>query len=152
MFQQIIKFREGDINPLIDIKDMDYERMSGSDIIPKGAQPVDQFDSQPFMMAQNGFRRSDIAILMSAESEQLKQAISARIQDIKVSFPDQDLSDADLAAMAIPRHCQSQSAFRDWSASLEKGGFAKAVDDYIAKNKPAEEPKNTISFADSNSD
>lgn len=112
---------------------------------PIGACPVDQFDSQSFMMGENGFRRSDIAILVSAESEDLKRAIAARIVEINSNFPDQSLSDSELAAMAIPRNCQSSSMIRDWAASLEKSGFAKAVDAFVKANTP-DKPDDTIKF------
>lgn len=117
---------------------------------PLFAQPVDQFDSQPFVMGENGFRRSDIAILQSAESEDLKKAIASRIVEIQASYPDQNLSDADLASMAIPRYCQSSSSLRDWAASLENSGISKVADTYIkAAQKPkVEQP--TIKFDDSN--
>lgn len=110
-----------------------------------GAQPVDQFDSQPFMMAENGFRRNDVSILMSAESDDLKRAIAARMQEIQIQYPDQSLSDAELAAMAIPRNCQSSAMFREWAASLDKSGFSKAVQDYVDANKP-KESDSTIKF------
>ena len=117
---------------------------------PKGAQPVDQFDSQPFMMGENGFRRSDISILMSAESDDLKRAVASRMEEIKAQFPDQTLSDSELADMAKPRYCQSWSDLRDWSASLEKSGLAKQVDVFIEANKPKESASSTIDFTDSN--
>lgn len=113
---------------------------------PIGACPVDQFDAQPFMMGENGFRRSDIALLMSAESDDLKRAIAARMTEINTQFPDQSLSDSELAAMAIPRNCQSSSMMRDWAASLEKSGFSKAVDEFVKANTPKEDSPETIKF------
>lgn len=145
MFRNNFVLPETDINNLIDVKDLYYEKIEGTDI-PVGAQAVDQFDSQPFMMAENGFRRSDIAILMSAQSDDLKRAVAARLQEVQASYPDQSLSDEQLAQLAIPRYVQSSSDFRDWAASLSHGGFAKAVDEYISKNKPDEPEKESIKF------
>lgn len=117
---------------------------------PKGAQPVDQFDAQPFMMAENGFKRSDISILMSAQSDDLKRAVAQRMQEIQSSYPDQSLSDSELADMAKPRYCQSWSDMREWASSLEKSGLAKQVDAFIEANKPKEPASPTIDFTDPN--
>ena len=119
---------------------------------PVGAQPVDQFDAQPFMMGENGFRRSDIAIMMSTESDDLKRAVAARLQEIQSQFPDQSLSDSELAQMAFPRNCQSAAMARDWYASLEKSGLAKQVDDFVKANTPMEPSQETIKFDDSQSE
>lgn len=117
---------------------------------PLGAQPVDQFDAQSFMMGENGFRRSDIAILINAESDDLKRSVAARLEEINTQFPDQTLSDSELAAMAIPRSCQSAAMMRDWYASLDKSGLAKSVDEYVKVNtsKPDD---STIKFDSSDS-
>lgn len=113
---------------------------------PIGAQPVDQFDAQPFMLGENGFRRSDIAILMTAQSEDLKRSIAARMVEVQSQFPDQTLTDEQLIELTVPRYAQGYSAFRDWSSSLENGGFAKAVNEWIDKNNPKETQKDTIKF------
>ena len=152
MFRNEIDFGPHDINPNIDVKDLCYERVKGSDILPKGAQPVDQFDSEPFMMGENGFRRSDISILMSAQSDDLKRSIANRLQEIQVQFPDQSLSDAELAQMAIPRYAQSASGFRDWAASIEKSGFAKSVNEWIDAHKSEEQKSDTIDFTEPNAE
>lgn len=115
---------------------------------PKGAQPVDQFDSQSFMMGENGFKRSDISIMMSAESDDLKRAIAQRMQEIQSSYPDQSLPESVLADMAKPRYCQSWSDLRDWASSLEHSGLAKQVNDYIDAHKPKESASPTIDFTD----
>ncbi len=151
MFRNNVVFPVTDINPCNDINDMDYEKDSVGR--PKNAQPVDQFDAQPFMMGENGFRRSDIAILASAESDDLKSAIAARMQQIQTQYPDQNLSDAELAALTIPRNCQSSSAFREWAASLEKSGFAKSVNEFIEAHKPKETVSETkIDFSENKSE
>lgn len=119
---------------------------------PKGAMPVDQFDAQPFMMGENGFRRSDIAILMNAESDDLKRAVAARLEEINSQFPDQSLTDSELAAMAIPRSCQSASMMRDWYSSLDKSGLAMSVDEYVKANTPKEDSHDSIKFGSQNSE
>lgn len=104
---------------------------------PKGAQIVDQFDAKDFMLGENGFRASDVAILFGNESQQIKDAVAARLVEIKSNPAAADLSDAELAKMAIPRNCQSPVALTDWMASLEHSGISKTVDNFIA----AEEQK-----------
>lgn len=119
---------------------------------PVGAQPVDQFDAQPFMMGENGFRRSDIAILVNAESDDLKRAVAARLSEVQSDFPDQSLSDEQLAQLTIPRNVQSSSMFRDWSAQLEHSGFAKSVNAFKEElDKRQVSQQETIKFDSSNS-
>lgn len=111
-----------------------------------GAQPVDQIDSMPFMMGENGFRRSDISLIINAQSDDLKQSIASRLVELRSDFPDQTLPDEQLAALTIPRRCQSAAEFRDWAAARDNSQFAKAVDDYISKHQPKTEQ--TIKFDD----
>lgn len=145
MFRNQYVFPSDDINDMIPIEEMVYEKDSMGR--PKNAQAVDQFDSQPFMFGENGFRRSDVSILMSAESEDLKLAIASRIQELKASSPDYSgLSDSEIAAMTIPRCVNSAAQFRDWASSLDKSGFAKQVDSFIEANKAKFEQKDTIAF------
>ena len=146
MFRSIFIFPETDINDLIPVESLVFEKDSMGR--PKNAQPVDQFDAQEFMMAENGFKRSDVSILMKVESDDLKAAVAARIQDIQVSMPDfGDMTDSEIAALAIPRYVNSAAQFRDWAASLDKSGFAKQVDSYIEANKAKfEKPDSSIQF------
>lgn len=118
---------------------------------PQGAQAVDQFDSEPFMMGENGFRRSDIGIMMSSESDQLKQSIAARLVEIKSQPGADGLNDHELAQLAIPRSCQSPASLTDWQASLDCGGFAKAADEIIAKYYPKQPDEAKITFNEDDS-
>lgn len=99
-------------------------------------------------MAENGFRKNDISILMSAQSDDLKRSIAARMQEIQTSFPDQSIPDSELAEMSIPRHCQVGSQLRDWYASLEKSGIAKVANEFIEAHKTKPVPDDKISFVD----
>lgn len=152
MFRTTYKYPENDILFLDGSKESVEKCGIELDSVgrPKGAQPVDQFDSQPFMMAENGFKRSDISILMSAQSDDLKRAVAQRMQEVQASYPDQSLSDSELADMAKPRYCQSWSDLRDWASSLEKSGIAKEVDAFIEANKPKEPASPIIDFSDTN--
>ena len=115
---------------ILDAKDVPCERHN--DGRPLHAQVVDQFDAQPFMQGENGFRRSDISIMFASESADVRQSIAARMIEIKNSSPSlADYSDSELAAMVIPRSCQSPETYRNWLASLDKSGIAKSVDAYV---------------------
>ena len=70
MFKSIFVFPDTDINYLIPIEELVYDKDELGR--PKNAQPVDQFDAQDFMMAENGFKRNDVSALMKAESDDLK--------------------------------------------------------------------------------
>lgn len=147
MFRSIFVFPDTDINDLIPVDELVVEKDSTGR--PKNAQPVDQFDAQPFMMAENGFRSNDVSLLMKAESEDLKMQIASRMQEIKNSGIDlSDYTDEEIAKMTIPRYVNSAAQFRDWAASLEKSGFAKQVDAYIEANKAKfEQSVNKIDFS-----
>lgn len=118
---------------------------------PQGAQAVDQFDSEPFMMGENGFRRSDIGIMMSSESDQLKQTVAARLVEIKSQPGADGLNDHELAQLAVPRSCQSPASLTDWQASLECGGFAKAAEEFVSKHSPKQADESKITFENDDS-
>lgn len=146
MFKSIFIFPDTDINYLIPIEDLVYEKDELGR--PKNAQPVDQFDAQDFMMAENGFKRNDVSALMKAESDDLKNMIASRMVELKASTPDlSGLSDSEICDLVVPKYVNSASAFRDWAASKEKSGFAKSVQVYIDANKEKfEKPSDTINF------
>ncbi len=148
MFRSVFVFPETDINDLFSVDELVIEKDSTGR--PKNAQPVDQFDSQPFMMAENGFRSNDVSLLMKAESEDLKMQIASRMQEIKNSGVDlSGFTDGEIAQMTIPRYVNSAAQFRDWAASLDKSGFAKQVDSFIEANKAKFEKSETkIEFSD----
>ena len=64
--------------------------------LPIDSRVVDQFYSQPFLSGENGFPKSDIAMFLTTQSDDLKNQIAARMQEIKQDLPDQDLSNEDL--------------------------------------------------------
>ena len=146
MFKSIFVFPDTDINYLIPIDDLVYEKDELGR--PKNAQPVDQFDAQDFMMAENGFKRNDVSALMKAESDDLKNMIASRMVELKSSTPDfEGLSDSEICDLVVPKYVNSASAFRDWAASKEKSGFAKSVQAYIDANKEKfEKSSDTINF------
>lgn len=148
MFRTQFIYPDSDIVHLQSVKDCEMCCVELDSVgRPLGAQPVDQFDAQPFMMGENGFHRSDIAVLMSAQSDDLKRAVAQRLTEINTQFPDQTLSDAELAQMAFPRYAQGYADMRDWYSSLDKSGLAKQVDAYIKANTP-KQPDSTIKFDD----
>lgn len=146
MFISDFKFPDTDINNLVPYEELVIEKDSVGR--PKNAQPVDQFDAQEFMLGENGFRSSDVSLLMKAESDDLKMAIASRMQEFKSSGADlSGLTDAEIAQMTIPRYVNSAAQFRDWAASLDKSGFAKQVDAFIEANKQKfEKPSESIIF------
>ena len=122
---------------------------------PKDSKPVDQFFSQEFNRAENGFPRSDVECFLHAESEELKAQIASRMQEIVSKYSNQELSDETLAKMVIPRWVQSAVDLREWSSQIDELGFAKAVDKYVAEqqakqaaNKP---DSNVIDFTENQS-
>lgn len=120
-----------DIN-LIESKDRKHSCERDSFGNPKHAQVVDQFDSQPFLQGENGFRRNDIAILQGAESEELKEAIASRLVEMRDNASFSDMSDSEIAKLAIPRYCQTPASLSDWQASIDHGNLAKEVDSFIS--------------------
>lgn len=120
-----------DIN-LIESKDRKHSCERDSFGNPKHAQVVDQFDSQPFLQGENGFRRNDIAILQGAESEELKEAIASRLVEMRDNASFGDMSDSEIAKLAIPRYCQTPASLSDWQASIDHGNLANEVDAFIS--------------------
>lgn len=142
MFINDVILPENDINPLVPIEDMVFEKDAFGR--PKGAQPVDQFDAQPFLLGENGFRRSDISIMMHAESDDLKASIASRMDEVKSTPIKGDYTDEELASMCIPRRVQSQSDFRDWYASIKDRHFEDVVNDW--KKKHSKKSDGSIEF------
>jgi hypothetical protein len=148
MFRNVFKFPETDINDLIPVEDLVIERDEVGR--PKDAQPVDQFFAQPFMMAENGFKRNDVSALMKAESDDLRNMIASRMVELQSTTPNfEGLTDSQIADLVVPKYINSASAFRDWAASKENSGFAKSVQSYIDANKERfEKPGSQIDFKD----
>lgn len=119
---------------------------------PKYSKPVDQFYSEKFNLAENGFSRSDVNLFLHTESEDLKMQIATRMDEIKSKYPDQNLSDETLAKITIPRYVQSGSDLRDWVSVIDECGISKAVDEFVKAHQPKvdEQPSEKIVFDENN--
>ena len=152
MFKEsrLLEGTKGFVYNLFDFLDICEKNEVG---LPKDSKIVDQFYSQEFNRAENGFPRSDIECFLHAESEELKAQIACRMMEIKAKYPDQNLSDETLASMVVPRYVQSGVDFREWASSINELGFAKAVDKYVAEQqaKQAKPESNVIDFTDNQS-
>lgn len=88
---------------------------------------VDQFDGQDFMMGENGFKRSDISAYMHAESQKLKDAILARMQevDLPAGYP-ADTPVSEIINQIVPKYCNTSASVREFIANIPD----KSWDDY----------------------
>lgn len=59
MFKTFNEYRDNEVNPLYDYKDCDYPKDELGN--PKDYMAVDQFYSQEFNKAENGFPKSDVS-------------------------------------------------------------------------------------------
>lgn len=105
-----------------------------------GALEVDQFYSQEFNRAENGFARSDISAFIHAESDEFKTVIAQRLNEVKAQYPDQNLSDEQLINLCVPRNVQSYHDMREWFGSIKDEGFEKAVKAAYDKVNPQPVP------------
>lgn len=137
MFKTFNEYRDNEVNPLYDYKDCDYPKDELGN--PKDYMAVDQFYSQEFNKAENGFPKSDVSAFLDAQNEDLKAQIASRMSEVKAEYPDQSLSDDVLAKMCIPRNIQSLQQFREWASQIDELGFNKAVDQYIQDHQPKPE-------------
>lgn len=113
--------------------------------LPFDSQVVDQFYSQKFMLGENGFPRSDISLFLSTDSEDLKNQIASRMQEIKQDLPDQNLSNEQLIRLTLDRNIQSAPDFQRFYSQLKDVN----LDEYLKKfiEKPAVVPeKEVINF------
>lgn len=80
---------------------------------------VDQFDGQDFMMGENGFKRSDISAYMHAESQKLKDAILARMQEVDLpeGYP-ADTPVSEIINQIIPKYCNTSASVREFIANI----------------------------------
>lgn len=113
---------------------------------PEDGIEVDQYYSQDFCKGENGFPRSDISLLLSAQSEELKMQIAMRMKEVQGTYPDQNLSDVQLVQMCVPRNVQSAADFKSWFSQIKDDGFEKVVSAYYEKNKPKVDNPETIKF------
>lgn len=130
------------VSPDVDIRLVetgDYKHSIERDSFgnPLHGQVVDQFDAQPFLQGENGFRRNDISILRAAESAEVKEAIASRLVELKDNADFAGMTDEQIAALAVPRYCQTAASVADWQSSLDHGSLAKSVDEWIANEQAA---------------
>lgn len=103
-----------------------------------GVQAVDQFDAQPFMMGENGFHRHPISVIMHEENADLRDALLARLDEIKSdSGFDSSVPVGDIIRQIVPRYAQLPSAMREVLSYQS----AKSVDEFISKLKKPDEIK-----------
>lgn len=112
------------------------EHTCSADGVPVNAQIVDQTPANDFMKADNGFPRSDISILKKTQDVSLQQSILARMVETRDSPAAEGLTDAELAARAIPRSVNTTASLRDWLAR-DGGSISKFVDRMIDERKAA---------------
>ena len=79
---------------------------------------VDQFYSQDFNLGENGFPMNDVEVFFHTESDELRQVIAQRLQEVKSQYPDQSLSDEVLCSLVIPRNVQSYHDMREFGAQM----------------------------------
>ena len=106
--------------PEFDFKATDKLNEKG---LPFDSRVVDQFYSQKFMLGESGFPRSDISLFLSTDSEDLKNQIAFRMQEIKQDLPDQDLSNEDMIRLVVDRNVQSAPDFQRWYSQLKDQKF-----------------------------
>lgn len=110
--------------------------------MPVDAPVIDQFYSQEFNLGENGFPMNDVEVFFHTESEELRQVIAQRLQEVKTQYPDQSLSDEVLCSMVIPRNVQSYHDMREFGAQLRNDGLEK----YIENWKVEKASKEAIQF------
>lgn len=114
--------------------------------LPIDLRVVDQFYSQPFMKGENGFPKSDVAMFLSTQSDDLKAQIAQRMEELKLEYPDQDLSNDELIALTVDRNIQSAPDFQRWYSQLKD----QKLDDYLKSfNTSKVDEKETIKFDES---
>lgn len=70
-------------------------------------RPIDQFNSEDFNLSSNGFPANDITLLLRASTQKEFDLIASRLQEIKVSQPDnKGKSDKQLVAELMPSWIQ----------------------------------------------
>ena len=113
--------------------------------LPIDSRVVDQFYSQPFMKGENGFPKSDVAMFLSTQSDDLKSQIAQRMEELKLEYPDQNLSNEELIALTVDRNIQSAPDFQRWYSQLKD----QKLDDYLKSlNITTVEEKETIKYDD----
>lgn len=106
--------------------------------LPVDAPVIDQFYSQEFNLGENGFPMNDVEVFFHTESEELRQVIAQRLQEVKAQYPDQSLSDEVLCSMVIPRNVQSYHDLREFGAQLKHDGLEKCIENWKAEKASKE--------------
>lgn len=96
-------------------------------------QVVDQFDANDFAHGENGFPRSLISQIMSAESDELKQILIKRLSEVKSSDEFKGMIDEEIVKHCIPRNVQTCSSLRDFIGHMKDDGLEKALADYQSR-------------------
>ena len=96
---------------------------------------VDQFDGQDFMLGENGFKRSDISAYMHAESQKLKDAILARMQevDLPVGYP-ADTPVSEIISQIVPKYCNTSASVREFIANIPDKSWDEYKKSLISQN------------------
>lgn len=110
-----------------------------------GVQSVDQFDGQDFMMGENGFHRHPMSVIMHEENEELRDALLARLDEIKSDGGfDSSVPVGDIIRSIIPRYAQLPSSMREVLSYQS----AKSVDEFVSKFKKPEQVKEPVTVVD----
>ena len=96
-------------------------------------QVVDQYDANDFAHGENGFPRSLISQIMSAESDELKQMLIKRLTEVKSSDEFKGMSDEEIVKRCVPRNVQTCASLRDFMGHMKDDGLEKALDEYKSK-------------------
>lgn len=112
----------------------------------KRVSSVDQFDAQDFMLGENGFKRSDISAYFHAEDQRLRDAILARMQEVKLpeGYP-ADTPVGDIIDSIVPAYCKTSAQVREFVANMKDIAFDKAIEKFAPKK--LDKSGDTIDFA-----
>lgn len=101
---------------------------------------VDQYSGQEFNINQFGWMKSDVDILLQADSLSVQEKIMSRLQLLKDDPSNKDKSDQELIQSLIPRTVQSYgelSMFMDWYKQKYGEPLFEPQND---SDKPSDEP------------
>ena len=115
--------------------------------LPKDSRVVDQFYSEKFMRGENGFPKSDVAMFLQTQSDDLKMQIANRLEEFKIQYPDQDLSNEEIIARTLDRNIQSAPDFQRWFSQLGDQKIDEFLQQFVSVPK-TEPEKEVINFED----
>lgn len=127
---------------VLDIPELDYKLTDklNEKGLPRDSRVVDQFYSQDFMLGENGFPKSDVRMFLDTQSADLQMQIATRMQELKVQYPDQDLSNEEMIALTLDRNIQSAPDFQRWYAGLKDKKLEDYLNEQIAARQKAADP------------